>query len=100
MNEAKVEEMETRLLNSIHDYIGVRKIYEDQLRISHVCKERIVELEAKVQALENEVTSLREHLTQAEQIVAIEQREEHEGQQQPARDIVKAPIQIEDLEEE
>ena len=27
MNEAKVEEMETRLSKSIHDYIDVRNIY-------------------------------------------------------------------------
>ena len=65
MNEAKVEEMETRLSKSIHDYIELINLYEDELRKSHVYKERIVELEAKVQALENEVASLREKLVQA-----------------------------------
>lgn len=29
MNEAKVEEMETRLAHSIHEYIDVRKLYEN-----------------------------------------------------------------------
>jgi uncharacterized protein YceH (UPF0502 family) len=62
MNEAKVEEMETRLSKSTDDYIDVRKINEDELRSSHVYKEKIVELEAKVQELENEVASLREQL--------------------------------------
>lgn len=62
MNEAKVEDMETRLSKSIHDYIDVRKLYEDELRKSHVYNKRIVEHEAKVQALENEVASLREQL--------------------------------------
>lgn len=38
MNESKVEEMETRLSKSIHDYIDVRKIYEDELRRNHVYK--------------------------------------------------------------
>lgn len=54
MNEAKVEEMETRLAQSIHEYIDVRKLYENEIRRSHVYKERIVELEAKVHELENE----------------------------------------------
>lgn len=63
MNEAKVEEMETRLSESIHDYNDVRKLYEDEIRRNHVYKERIVDLEAKIQALENEVASLREKLT-------------------------------------
>ena len=48
MNEAKVEEMETRLAQSIHDYIDVRKLYENELRSSHVYKENIAELEAKI----------------------------------------------------
>ena len=60
MNEAKVEEMETRLALSIHDYIDVKKLYENELRRSHVYKERIFELEAKVQELEDEIASLRE----------------------------------------
>ena len=63
MNEAKVEEMETRLAKSTHDYIDMRKLYEDDLRSSHVYKERIVELQAKVKELEDEVASLREKLT-------------------------------------
>lgn len=68
MNEAKVEEIETRLAKSFHDYINVRKIYEDELRKSHVYKEKIKELEAKVQGLETEVTSLREKLSNIEQM--------------------------------
>ena len=59
MNEAKVEEMETRLSKSIHDYIDVRKIYEDELRKSHVYKEIIIVIEAKVEELKNEVIALR-----------------------------------------
>ena len=62
MNEAKVEEMENGLSKSINDYIDVRNLYEDEPRKSHVDKERVVELEARVQALENEVSSLREKL--------------------------------------
>ena len=67
MNEAKVEEIETRLSKSFNDYIDVRKQYKDELRKSHVYKEKIEELEAKVQGLEAEVASLREQLSNAEQ---------------------------------
>ena len=62
MNEAKVEEMETRLAHSIHEYIDVRKLYENELRSNHVYKERIAELEAKVQELETKISSLKEQL--------------------------------------
>ena len=75
MNEAKVEEMETRLAKSIHDYIDVKKLSEDELRSSHVYKENIAELEAKIQELEDEITSLKEQLAQAEQTMAPAQRE-------------------------
>ena len=68
MNEAKVEEIETQLAKFVHDYIEVRKLYEDKLRKSHVYQERIEELEAKVQVLEVEVASLREQLANAEQV--------------------------------
>ena len=60
MNEAKVEEMEDRLSQAIHDYIDVKNFYENELRTSHVYRERIAELEAKVRALEDEIASLRE----------------------------------------
>lgn len=49
MTEAKVEEIETRLVKVFHDYIDVMKLYKDELRKSHVYKEKIEELEAKVQ---------------------------------------------------
>ena len=67
MNEAKVDEMEDQLSQAIHDYIDVRKLYENELRSSHVYREKIVELEAKVQALEDEITSLKDQIAQAEQ---------------------------------
>lgn len=51
MDEAKVDEIETRLTKSFHDYIDVRKQYDDELRKSHVYREKIKELEAKVQVL-------------------------------------------------
>ena len=76
MNEAKVEEIETRLSKSIHDYIDVRKLCEDELRKSHVYKEKIVDLEAKVQALEAKIPSLREQLINVQQVVAIGKRQE------------------------
>ena len=72
VNEAKVEEIETRLAKFMHDYIEVRKIYEDELRKSHVYKEKIEELEAKVQVLEVDGASLREKLINAEQVVTTE----------------------------
>ena len=62
MNEAKVEEIETRPAKFVHDYIDLRKLYEYELRKSHVYKEKIEELEAKVQVLEAKVASLREKL--------------------------------------
>ena len=67
MNEAKLDEMETKLAKAFHDYIDVKKLYEDELRKSHVYKQRIDELEAKVQGLEAEVASLKEQLAGAEQ---------------------------------
>ena len=62
MNEAKVEEMEDQLSQAIHDYIDVRKLYENELRRSRVYRERIVELEAKVHTLEDEIASLKDKL--------------------------------------
>ena len=84
MNEAKVEEIEDKLSQAIHDYIDVRKLYENDLRSSHVYKERIVELEAKVQTLEDEIASLKDQLTQVEQRVAPIQVEEGNGTSMPA----------------
>ena len=66
MNEAKVEEMETMLAQSINDYIDVRKLYENELRRSHVYKENIVKLDAKIQGLEEQIASLKEQLAQVE----------------------------------
>ena len=66
MNEAKVDEMEDQLSQAIHDYIDVRKLYENELRSSHVYREMIAELEAKVQALEDEIASLKDQIAQAE----------------------------------
>ena len=60
MNEAKVEEIEEKLSRAIRDYIDVRKLYENKLRTSHAYRERVVELEAKVQALEDEIASLKD----------------------------------------
>ena len=66
MNEANVKEIETRLAKAFHDYVDVMKLYEDELRKSHVYKKRIEELEAKVQGLEEKVASLKEKLTNVE----------------------------------
>ncbi len=52
INEAKVEEIEDKLSQAIHDYIDVRKLYENELRTSHIYRERIFELENRVRALE------------------------------------------------
>ena len=60
MNETKIEEIETKISDSIHDYIDVRKLYEDELRKSHVYKEKILDPETKIQALEAKLPSLRE----------------------------------------
>ena len=92
MNKAKVEEMETRLAKSIHDYIDVRKLYEDQLRSSHVYKEKIAELEAKIQELENEVASLRDQLAQVEQRIILAQREEEHERLKPVKDTAEASV--------
>ena len=66
MNEAKVEEIETRLSKSFHDYIDVRKQYEVEFKKSHVYKENIEDFEAKVQELKDKVASLREKLSNVE----------------------------------
>ena len=47
MNEAKVEEIERKLARTFHNYMDIRKLYEQELRKSHVYKQRIEELEAK-----------------------------------------------------
>ena len=70
MNEAKVEEIEDKLSQATHNYIDVRKLYENELRSSHVYKERITELEAKVQTLEDEISSLKDQLKLVDQRVA------------------------------
>ena len=62
MNEAKVEEIETIMSRTFNDYIDVRKLYEEDLKKSHVYKWRIEELEAKAQGLEAEVIYLNEQL--------------------------------------
>lgn len=93
MNEAKVEEIETRLSKFLDGYIDVRKLYEDELRKIHVYKERIEELEAKVQALEAEVASLREKLANVEQVVTVEKIQEQENQEQSIKDTTEAPTQ-------
>ena len=79
MNEAKVEEIEKKLSKSMHEYIDVRKLYEDELKKSHVYKERIEELEAKVQVLEVEVSSLREKLSNVEQVVTAKHSKEYDN---------------------
>ena len=58
MNEAKVEEIKTKISKSMHDYIDVRKLYEDKIRKNHVYKENIEEPNAKLQVLEVELVSL------------------------------------------
>ena len=62
MNEAKVEETETKLSRTFHDYIDARKLYEEDIKKIHVYKWRIEELEAKAQGLEAEVIYLNEQL--------------------------------------
>lgn len=66
INEEKVEEIETRLSKPFHDYIDARNLYEEELREIHVYKDRIEELEAKVQGLEIGFASLREKLSNVE----------------------------------
>ena len=100
MNEAKVEEMEDQLSQAIHDYIDVRKLYENELRSSHVYREIILQLEAKVQNLEDEIASLRDQLAQIEQRVAPIQKEEGQETSVPARNFAKVLVQTEDTEEE
>jgi hypothetical protein len=100
MNEAKVEEIEEKLSRAIRDYIDVRKLYENELRTSHVYRERVVELEAKVQALEDEIASLKEQLAQVEQRTASTQMEEEQGTSLPSRDVAEAQIQTEETGEE
>ena len=95
-----MEEIEEKLSRAIRDYIDVRKLYENELRASHVYRERIVELEAKVQALEDEIASLKEQLAQVEQRTASTQMEEEQGTSLPARDIVVAQVQTEETGEE
>ena len=92
MNEAKLEEIETRLSQDIHDYIDVRKLYENELRSSHVYRERIAELEAKVQALEDEIEPLKDQIAQAEQRTAPIQVEEEQGTSLPTRDVVEVLV--------
>ena len=92
MNEAKVEEIEDKFSQAIHDYIDVRKLYKNELRSIHVYKERIAKLEAKVQTFEDEIKSLKDQLTQVEQRMAPFQVEEGQGTSMPAKDIVEALV--------
>lgn len=41
MNEEVVEHIEDKLAKTFHEYIDTRKIYEDELKISHIYKQRI-----------------------------------------------------------
>lgn len=66
MNEAKVHEIEERQARSFHDYIDVRKIYEEELRKRHVYKKKIEEIYAKAQGLETKVASLKQKLDSVE----------------------------------
>ena len=100
MNEAKVEEIETRLAKFVHDYIDVRKLYEDEIKKSHVYKERIEEIKAKVQVLEVEVASLREQLSNAEKVATVKHNKEHDNQEQPSKDTTETPTQTDELEVE
>ena len=57
-------------------------------------------MEAKVQALEDEIASLKDQLAQAEQRTTSTQMEEEQGTSMPTRDVTEAQVQTKDTEEE
>lgn len=41
MNEAVVERIKDKLEKMFHEYIDIRKLYEEELKLNHVYKEKI-----------------------------------------------------------
>lgn len=62
MNKVVVECIEDKLAKTFNEYVDTQKLYEEELKRSHVYKTRVEELKLKVQSLEGEVASLRDKL--------------------------------------
>lgn len=94
MNEANVDEMETKLVRNLHDYLDIRKLYEEELKKSYVYNQRIEELKVKAQWLEAKVESLKEKLN------TKERNRVHSNTKQPTKVIQDAFIQTKQLVQE
>ena len=91
MNEAKVDQIEDRLAAIYNECLDVRKLYEEELKMSFVQKQRIEELEGKIQSLEAKVASLKKQLKDAAETEHAPRQVEEE------RHIVEAKAQTEDI---
>ena len=60
MNEVVVDRLEDRLAKTFHEYVDTRKLHEEELRMKHVYKTKIEELEQRIQVLSSEVESLKD----------------------------------------
>lgn len=65
MNEAVVDRLEERLAKAVHEYVDTRKLYEEELRMKHLYRNKIEELEKRVQVLCGEVEALKAQLDTA-----------------------------------
>ena len=91
MNEAKMEQIEDRLAATYNECLDTKKLYEEQLKTSYVQKQRIEELEGKIQSLEEEVASLKDQIKTAIEV------EYAQGNVEEVRHIAKVEFQIEDM---
>ena len=62
INEARVEQIEDRLATIFNECVNTRKLYEEEVKMSYVKKQRIQELGDEVQSLESEIASLQDQL--------------------------------------
>ena len=60
MNDEKMDQIEDRLVSLSNHFLDVRRLYEEELKSNYVHKQRIRELEEKIQSLEIELASLKE----------------------------------------
>ena len=65
MNDEKMDQIEIRLAALCNECLDVRKLYEEELKSNYVHRQRIRELEEKIQSLEAELASLKEQLKNA-----------------------------------
>ncbi len=91
MNEEKVDEIEDKLATMFNECLDIRRTYEEELKMSHVQKQRIEELEEKIKILEIEIKSLKE------QLKIVIDAEHAPRQEEERRHKVEAEAQTEEI---